>query len=258
MKNNSLKILGEISLNSLIIFILRYIKVHVFYPRDGIVYNDVCQLYFGGLTIEDSIDIAAISMYFALIMMMVLVVNCQLLFGVASNDYMFLCRAGSRERLFRIIAIEGIRNCVMILLVNYVLYLVAEHKLPDVTDLYIVFSELVLTIILFLLSVVFIDKTGHSESYIIVFGTLLLFITLTGVIYEKIGSLPEYWGWFGIPYLIYDYSNMLGYSYEFDGVVYENTSYIVWGSSTLIQFGSVSVIALVVYILCERIFSIKK
>jgi len=254
----SLKETCEIISYSLLVFILRYIRANVLYPREGVTYGNLCQLYFGGLTVEDSIDIVAISIYFVLIMTTVLMANKKSLFSIMSNDYLFLCRAGSRKRLFRIIAKDGMLRSGLILILNYISYFAVENQLPSMTDLYMIYIEFVLIYIIFLISLTAINSTGHSEVYIIVFGIYLIFIAVTGAIYDKTECLPVYWSGLLIPYFIYNYMHTLSFSYAFDGSIYKSSSYTLQGCNIMIQLCGVTLMGLAIYFICKKIYCLRK
>ena len=258
MKDKSFNKIYRIVLFSLIAFGIRYVQAITCYARGDNSYRNVCQLYFGGITIDNSFNIETISIYCILMLIIVVVINGSYLFELVSNDYMILCRAGSRKRLFKLITYRALKQNMIIIFINYLLYLAMEREPPAFNDALILYTEIGLSFTLFLISFSLIKVTGNKESYIIIFCVFLLFITLTGSIHYKASELPDWWNLSIFPYLIYNYSHPVISSYIYDGAAFEEASYKISCGSNLIHFECVTAIVIIAYLICKKIYCVRK
>lgn len=224
MKSYKVQRFARLAIYAVILFALRLFWVREYIITNGVETDDICQVYFGGISVDMSSDIFSVAVYMMMIIIEVIMVQTDTIPEVFHNMDILLCRAGSRGRLYMYMLTNVCGHALTIISVNYLLFLAAERAafLPE--QLLYVISELELVLALDLIYILLYSAIRNDICYVAVIALFVIPIMTVGFL-RLYGEASWEHGKYYFPLtLIYNY--MHPYSYTYTAVDYTVSTHV--------------------------------
>lgn len=163
--------------------------------------DDLCQLYFGGVFLEYSFDLIAVSVSMLAVFLETVVLSADLLGGLLDNVYVLLARVGKRKTLYRLFIRHLLKRNILLLFLEFIWFLLLERQLPTTAMFPVLGADFLLLTGLDFLCVICRLFFKNEFSYVLVLLAYFFPILVMGFGYafEKpfwtIGNkLPLQWG----------------------------------------------------------------
>ena len=213
-----------------------YVNYYLLNGEDALVKgNGLIQLYFGGLLIEQSFDIIAVSLQMLIIILETVVLVSDLHNGLLENLDILVCRVTSKSILYKNFLGQVLIRNIILVIFNYVLFMLFEKTEPSFLE----FSVLViyfLQIILLELVYFTIDFT-FKIVYGYVFMLLIYFapIIFVGFMYANGSNLWQMGKTFFFHYIIFNWFHGLEVKYTESDIEWETISLTITSSNNMMN-----------------------
>ena len=235
---NKLQDLGKIAGISILAMLLRYFYINSYlFGGEEILITETgtFQLYFGGLLLEQSFDLIALSLQMLIVILETVMLVSDLHNGMIENIDILICRVSNKRGLYRnFIGQVMLRNMILIAF-DYSLFVLLEKTKPCSVQISILLT-LFLQIVLLEL-VYFTIDFAFKIVYGYIFMLLLYFspVIFIGFMYANGSDLWHIGKRFWFQYGIYNWFHNLSVVYVESSVKWDTVSYQITDSNTIIN-----------------------
>lgn len=138
--------------------------------------GSLCQLYFGGLFIDYGFDAITISLQIMITLLEAVLIISDIVSGVEENLTVLVSRA-TTGKIYRIMLLHMFRRNLLLIMFEYIIFLLIEREIPESAHLLIVADLLLTMIVLQLISIMisflFRNSFGYVWALLIYYGPVL-------------------------------------------------------------------------------------
>lgn len=188
------------------------------------------QLYFGGITVDGSLNILMLAAYLLMIVIEVIAVNQDVMEGF-DNWELLVVRFKNRGAMFGYLTGQMAVSACFLTVSNYVLYLFLLQRGPCVQDIVIVLYELLLIWMLDYIYFLLLCIWKNSAVYVIAVILFLLPVLYVGFLYAAGTGFWETGKYYILLRSIYNYTQPMQMEYTDMGYVYQTVVFDLKGQN---------------------------
>lgn len=246
--------LWKISSISIFSMLLRcfYVNCYLFGGEEILISETgIFQLYFGGLLLEQSFDLIAISLQMLIILLETVVLVSDLHNGMIENLAILICRVSNKKKLYRNFIRHILLRDMLLVTFDYVLFLLLEQTMPDIAQIHILLTHFLLIVLLELIyfTLDFVFKIVYGYVFmLLIFFSPIIFI---GFMYATGNDLWQIGKNFVFQYGIYNWFHGLTIVYVENDIKWNVISYHI---NCFIPFFAIAMLFLGLYTIGKLYF----
>lgn len=247
---NKAQDIGKITGISILAMLLRYFYVNCYiFGGEEIIPTEtgVFQLYFGGLLLEQSFDLIAISLQMLIVILETVILVSDLHNGMIENLGILICRVSNKRILYQNFIVQVMLRNIILVTFDYGLFMMLEKTITGFAQIYILsaffLQIMLLELIYFTLDFAFKIVYGYVLMLLLYF----LPIIFIGFMYANGNDLWLLGKRLWLQNGIYNWFHDLSVVYVESGVKWDAVSYKTFGSNDFMSFFITAILSLCLY-----------